>query len=63
MTSLFGGKVGVSQKVTYCDGGGGFSLFSKPKVTSSTVGNFSGGRGGGKPKSDQKCWGEWGLPI
>ena len=32
-------------------GGGGFGLFSKPKVTSLTVGHFFGGV---KPKSDQK---------
>ena len=59
MTSLLRGRVGVSQKVTKSDwGGGGFGLFSKPKVTSSTVGHFLGQRGG-KPKSDQKvCFGK-----
>ena len=41
-------------------GGGGFGLFSKPKVTLSTVGHFWG-EGGGKLKSDQKWWGEGGL--
>ena len=44
MTSLLGGR-GVSQKVTKSDGGGGVGLFSKPKVTSHTVGHFLGERG------------------
>ena len=44
MTSLLGGRVGVSQKVTNSDEGeGGFGLLSKPKVTTSTVGHFWGG--------------------
>ena len=30
----FGGRVGVSQKVTKSDGGEGYSLLSKPYVTS-----------------------------
>ena len=38
-------------------GGSAYLLFSKPKVTPSTVGHF-GGEGGDKPKSDQKWWGE-----
>ena len=48
----FGGE-GVSQKVTKSDGGKGVSLFSKPNVTSLTVGLFFG-VDGGEPKSDQK---------
>ena len=39
----------VSQKVTKSDGRRGVGLYSKPKVTSRTVGHF----GGGETKSDQ----------
>ena len=46
---FWGGRVGVSQKVTNSDGGRRFGLFSKPKVTSSTVVHFWG-EVGGTPK-------------
>ena len=65
MTSLLGGRVGVSHKVTNRDGGrGGFGLFSKPKVTTSTAGHFWGGGGGVSPKVTNSDGGEGGVrPI
>ena len=54
----FGGRVGVSQKVTKSDGG--FGLFRKPKVSSSTVGHFLGGGGGANQKGTKSDGGRRG---
>ena len=50
MTSLFGGM-----------GGPAYLVIQKWPQSTSTVGHFFWGNGGGKPKSDQKWRGE--LPI